>query len=282
MSAPLVVNTQDGMVWLRRAATRGGVALYAPQDVCQCPEFVMATYAELEGHGIAGQADALPMPVGPVLRSELDRLRARVAELEAQRERRRVRLVALQNDALNMRGALSPNGERRKVPMPLGDTLTPAVEWLLNRVAELEAWAAAEECCCPEPAPLCEGCRCKCHTEQAKESADKLTRRNVPLQALREDEPADPCHPCGCPKRFERHADGCPTLPAEADRIVAYRNPKVSRVLLCREHGPRYVGMVPVTAEDLPDGGSCTFGRLSSLECGRDVLIDEPQSGGAS
>lgn len=22
----------------------------------------------------------------------------------------------------------------------------------------------------------------------------------------------DPCHPCGCPKRFDRHADGCPTL----------------------------------------------------------------------
>lgn len=23
----------------------------------------------------------------------------------------------------------------------------------------------------------------------------------------------DPCHPCGCPKRFDRHAWGCPTLP---------------------------------------------------------------------
>jgi hypothetical protein len=22
--------------------------------------------------------------------------------------------------------------------------------------------------------------------------------------------PEDPCHPCGCPKRFNRHADGCP------------------------------------------------------------------------
>ncbi|MEU6491125.1 hypothetical protein ABZ890_12110 [Streptomyces sp. NPDC046984] len=27
----------------------------------------------------------------------------------------------------------------------------------------------------------------------------------------------DPCHPCGCPKRFERHADGCPTLAAEGE-----------------------------------------------------------------
>ena len=25
----------------------------------------------------------------------------------------------------------------------------------------------------------------------------------------------DPCRPCGCPKRFDRHAWGCPTLPAD-------------------------------------------------------------------
>ncbi|MFJ6566276.1 hypothetical protein ACIQNU_02560 [Streptomyces sp. NPDC091292] len=67
------------------------------------------------------------------------RLKARVAELEAQRERRRGRLVALQNDALSMRGVLSPNGEERKVPFALGETLTPAVEWLVARIAELEA-----------------------------------------------------------------------------------------------------------------------------------------------
>ncbi|MFF4746845.1 hypothetical protein [Streptomyces sp. NPDC001268] len=77
--------------------------------------------------------------------NERDAVLQRVAELEAQRERRRVRLIALQNDALNMRGALSPNGEDRKVPMPLGDTLTPAVEWLINRVAELEAAAGDKQ-----------------------------------------------------------------------------------------------------------------------------------------
>ncbi|MDX3835660.1 hypothetical protein [Streptomyces europaeiscabiei] len=70
-------------------------------------------------------------------------LRARIAELEAQRERRRVRLVALQNDALSMRGSLSPMGEDRKVPFPLGETLTPAVDWLIGRIAELEALTPA-------------------------------------------------------------------------------------------------------------------------------------------
>ncbi|MGW2533545.1 hypothetical protein ACWCTD_03505 [Streptomyces sp. NPDC001499] len=73
-----------------------------------------------------------------VAESEADQLRARVAELEAQRDRRRARLVALQNDALSMRGSLSPNGEASKVPFELGPTLTPAVDWLINRVAELE------------------------------------------------------------------------------------------------------------------------------------------------
>ncbi|MFD5975521.1 hypothetical protein [Streptomyces bacillaris] len=81
----------------------------------------------------------------PVWLRDLDDMRGcpwcRVAELEAQRERRRSRLVALQNDALNMRGSLAPNGGERKVPFELGETLTPAVDWLINRVAELEAQA---------------------------------------------------------------------------------------------------------------------------------------------
>lgn len=78
-----------------------------------------------------------------VLVAEVDRQAALIAELEAQRERRRVRLVALQNDALSMRGSLSPMGEDRKVPFPLGETLTPAVDWLIGRVAELEALTPA-------------------------------------------------------------------------------------------------------------------------------------------
>lgn len=65
MSAPLVVNTVDGTVWTRREAVRDGAALYAPEKCGSCPQFVMATYAELEGHGIAGMADVLPVPVGP-------------------------------------------------------------------------------------------------------------------------------------------------------------------------------------------------------------------------
>ncbi|CAL9303072.1 hypothetical protein [Streptomyces sp. SudanB91_2054] len=70
---------------------------------------------------------------------EYEAATARIAELEAQRDRRRDRLVVLQNDALNMRGSLSPNGQACKVPFPLGETLAPAVDWLIARIAELEA-----------------------------------------------------------------------------------------------------------------------------------------------
>ncbi len=65
MSAPLVVNTRDGVCWTRRAVTSGGIALYAPESVKTCPQFVMATIEELAEHGIVGSAHALPMPVGP-------------------------------------------------------------------------------------------------------------------------------------------------------------------------------------------------------------------------
>ena len=54
--------------------------------------------------------------------------------------------------------------------------------------------------------------------------------------------------------------------------VVAYRDPNNPRVLLCRQHGQSWHAITPATAEDLPDGGICTFGRLSSNECGRDVL----------
>jgi hypothetical protein len=98
--------------------------------------------------GIALAIDAAGRHMTPETAAEVEQLRARVAELEAQCERRRVRLVALQNDALSMRGSLSPMGADRKVPFPLGETLTPAVDWLIARVAELEALTPARHQTC--------------------------------------------------------------------------------------------------------------------------------------
>ncbi|MFF9279569.1 hypothetical protein [Streptomyces griseosporeus] len=74
MTGPLVVNTQDGTCWTRRGARRNGEDLYAPEGVCDCPPYVMATLAELAEHVIVGSADVLPVPAAmPVTAREIIR-----------------------------------------------------------------------------------------------------------------------------------------------------------------------------------------------------------------
>lgn len=93
MSAPAKVRTADGVVWERRAETRGGLALYAVEGVCGCPVYVMATLAELAEHGIqsaelasvVAELGALPMPVGPEAPDKLVRLIAPVLALREER-----------------------------------------------------------------------------------------------------------------------------------------------------------------------------------------------------
>ncbi|MBW5420240.1 hypothetical protein GKQ77_01475 [Streptomyces sp. BG9H] len=95
------------MAWVRRAVTVDGRALYAMVGaVVGAPEFVMASLADLAERGIKDAGDALPVPVGVATESpagetvaalrdtldahlagqrELETLRVRVAELEAER-----------------------------------------------------------------------------------------------------------------------------------------------------------------------------------------------------
>lgn len=145
MSAPLVVNTVDGTCWTRREATRDGQPLYAMADCRRCPELVMATLAELAEHGIAGTADVLPVPAGPVA------VRQPVEEVEAERDRlsRDLRGVFGTLDAV--RGLLAESTPF--LPGDGRDAIVRAVEWLAAdrdarrrqvnelqaRVAELEA-----------------------------------------------------------------------------------------------------------------------------------------------
>lgn len=104
---PLAVTTRDGMSWVRRAVTQDGRGLYAPEGVCSCPEFVMATLAELAEHGIKGRdpvADAvavmgaLPVPLGhaePVPQPLEDQLTgARLSLWEEEQDAKRARFAA--------------------------------------------------------------------------------------------------------------------------------------------------------------------------------------------
>lgn len=153
---PRVVNTADGSCWTRRAVTSDGRGLYALAGaVAGVPDEVLTSLAELAELGITGSAFALPMPVGPVLRSELDQARddvmgaclarweeeqdnarLRLALKSAQRGRRESRrLVESMCDALLGHDCPAP-GEK---PM---DTVTRVAVRLMEaeaRVADLEA-----------------------------------------------------------------------------------------------------------------------------------------------
>ncbi|WP_405956081.1 hypothetical protein [Streptomyces phaeochromogenes] len=171
---PLVVNTKDGAVWMRRAVTRDGRGLYSVADAPRCcPEFVMATLTELAEHGIAGSADALPMPVGPkplvLSEQQIDALAAagnRVVNdavhqdlcmCDAWPEKR------LSTGAYFM-GAWDVSGLETALPAVLG-------LWESMRGGELVALRA--------------------RLAEFERPADKLTRLFAPVQALREDEPAE-------------------------------------------------------------------------------------------
>lgn len=80
---PLVVNTQDGSCWTRRAVTRAGRGLYALADVRgPVPELVLATLAELAEHGLASMSDVPPVPVATsTMPGLLAEDRAAIAEL---------------------------------------------------------------------------------------------------------------------------------------------------------------------------------------------------------
>lgn len=165
MSAPLVVNTKDGLCWLRRAVTRDGLALYAPEGVCVCPEFVMATEAELAEHGIVGSADVLPVPAAEThaaLEDTLGALLARHAEVETLRARvgDAVATVARQAQKIAELERIA-NAERA-------------------RVAELEGEHASSRTVDEDPIAYA-------LTPKAAESVDKLTALLAPTQVLRLD-----------------------------------------------------------------------------------------------
>ncbi|MEU5036616.1 hypothetical protein AB0G48_21055 [Streptomyces rubiginosohelvolus] len=95
------------------------------------------------------------------------------------------------------------------------ELVTPAaeVDALRARVAELEAQRAALA------VRLRTGQRWQQGRSPALVSEDFVSQpelRNIfdiKLTAPWDEPGEDPCHPCGCPKRFDRHADGCPTIP---------------------------------------------------------------------
>jgi hypothetical protein len=160
VSAPLVVNTVGGTVWTRRPVKRDGVDLYAPQKCAVCPEFVMATYAELAEHGIAGESFALPMPVGTGAQAGLAEL---LGDAKPASDGLLRQLAESVRDRLGHEHPTREDLYCLNLTSYMGERMGPVLRRLLDaeaRVAELEA----------------------------ARSADKLTALLAPTQALREDE----------------------------------------------------------------------------------------------
>ncbi|MFI2632573.1 hypothetical protein ACH5A2_19575 [Streptomyces collinus] len=199
MSAPMVVNTKDGTCWTRRGSFRNGEALYAPEGVCSCPEFVMATLAELAEHGIAGSADVLPVPVAPEPQAQVHGAHAKVAELIGDAKPATDRLVEQLAESVR---------DRREHEHPTWEDLfcLNLVSWagermgpVLRRLLDAEARIAELESLTPAPIQTCRKCgagytygepcsTCEFRARMAAET-DAITRRIAPVQALRDDEP---------------------------------------------------------------------------------------------
>jgi uncharacterized small protein (DUF1192 family) len=171
----------------------------------------MATYAELEGHGIVGSADALPMPAGLVSQpSESGLLSA-----EREREIRSLDLLALMGDraAPVVSGHLAVllaevdrlRAERRETNEWVDDA-AEALRADRDRIAELEAVPRLVCRVCEVPvawvdsvtggwwqhaSPVADGHGITPRPATApKESAAKLAALLAPTQALRESGPS--------------------------------------------------------------------------------------------
>lgn len=185
---PLVVNTKDGAVWTRRAVTRQGRGLYVVADAPRCcPEYVMATLADLAEHGIAGSADALPMPVGPEPLTLTAEQRSAIAALIGDAKPATTGLVQHMAKAVHDRSVHEhPTWEDMyclNLVSWMGERMGPVLRRLVDaeaRVAELESASVAR-------------------------SVDRWTRFFTPVQALREDG----AYPQGSAPRVQQRVEWC-------------------------------------------------------------------------
>lgn len=223
MSAPRVVNLTDRSVWELRTETRGGQPLYAIAGAPKCcPPCVMATYAELEEHGIAGTADALPMSVGSVsltarqrvdeafgiearlFQHALDKVFAVLKEGHFLRSAE----AASETDAL-LKSLWARVAELETANAGLDDLRVRAIdknEQLRDRIAELEGLLSGSiQTCRTCGAGFTFGKPCTTCDFQARmaaeasrlsgaEPVDRLTASFAPVAALREDPHDSPLH----------------------------------------------------------------------------------------
>jgi hypothetical protein len=143
---PVVVSTQDGSSWVRRALTRDGHGLYAlAGSAAGAPNAVLATIPELAAdHGLRGMAFALPMPVGPEPRTldqvedELTGANLSLHEEQLETARLRLALASAQRGRRQQRDQAAALREERH---STNESVSDAAVWMRHdrdRIDELE------------------------------------------------------------------------------------------------------------------------------------------------
>ncbi|MFD3535198.1 hypothetical protein [Streptomyces sp. NPDC058664] len=102
---------------------------------------------------------------------------------------------------------------RAKVARWLMPDLDDELSALRARLAELESAAEkVRHLHTDSPMGVCPTC---IDGDALAAGGDGLVPYPCPTARLAGATDWDPCHPCGCPKRFNRHAWGCPTVPED-------------------------------------------------------------------
>ncbi|MEU3160050.1 hypothetical protein ABZ753_21715 [Streptomyces griseoincarnatus] len=226
MSAPLVVNTRDGVCWTRRTVTRGGIALYAPESVRTCREIVMATEAELAERGIVGSADVLPMPV----REEPQALRKPVTDVAAAIGEGTVLLDSgatgfapdLREALIGLLGTIAESGHRL---LPASEDPPSDCrgcggtgERYDGTGPDGHVWSG-ESCCCSHEHCSCGACGFPCElADYAVEVARGLVGHRAEAEALRarvaelealKPAPIQTCRTCGAGYTYGQPCSNC-------------------------------------------------------------------------
>ncbi|MER7738853.1 hypothetical protein ABTX34_11100 [Streptomyces sp. NPDC096538] len=140
---------------------------------------------QLSAEELASQAASTLLGLGMLVpeggAAELEKLRARVAELEAERHTTNEALSEAAEALRRQRDRIAQSEAQREA---LVERLRAGQEWRRGRTPELVS-------------------------ENYVSQSELRDIFGIPLAAPWAE---DPCHPCGCPKRFDRHAWDCPTL----------------------------------------------------------------------
>lgn len=265
------------------------------EDLCHCSDWPESCASS--GNYFAGRWDTAAFSIGmaavigawesmraPAEADEIARLRARVAELEAAAYGDApVRILEPVAQIGHLRDCVAAQKHRADTLNWIGKEQRQRADAAEARVAELEAtqtsfllpWAHQLDA---KSLDNFVGELVQAADAPLLFVVDEIHQAVARWRELVAQQAPEPVRPCGCPARFDRHADGCPATAEEAAaRSVDAQFPLVARLLAEDPHdSPLHHAYT--TGRDLPDYQDCnraighTDGYLTN--CNRHVGHD--------